>query len=49
MHTNRGIRCFEKQKIKHVLLLMIYLGLWRNKWTRDIYKGKMIDPITMTI
>ena len=37
-----------KITVKCVLWVMSYLELWKNKFTRDMTKGKEIDPITMT-
>ena len=47
-HTEE-LETLNLQKNTCVLLLMIYVWLWRNKWTIDMTKGKEIDLITMTI
>ena len=47
-YTQR-ILVLRRPQVERVLWGMSHLELWKNKWKRNITKGKEIDPITMTI
>ena len=38
-----------QNRVECVLWITSYLGLWKNKFTRDMTKWKETDPIKMTI